>query len=859
MSRGHSDLTSFPVDCNKCHSAGYGVPDDKCLACHTHQPLRRRIQANKGFHASTEVKGKACRECHAEHVEEPPGSGKGRSTLVDWKPFGGKRNFDHGLAGWPLEGKHRYQKCEKCHTESYPKTKLPSFLGQRQECTTCHFGSGAAKGPGGENPHRFTDVTLTDCTVCHDFAGWRVDNLGATRFDHDKTDFPITGYHVERRCTGCHQDLATFEVKEKFEDCSGCHEDSHRSVISEKDRACKSCHSMKVKFRETRFDHGKEVGWPLRGQHAKNRCKDCHEVGSPPEAPERKCATCHEDVHVRRFEPEPCEGCHVDLSFRTMVYDHDKKTKFELTGKHRETDCTTCHRFGIGPSFEKFESNDCADCHRHEAAHCGQFGREGCERCHVQGGDRTSKFDHGVTRFPLERAHVDVSCERCHRPARLGEGAECRSAVKYTGLEPQCFACHTDVHRGSLGEDCTRCHSGGAPFHVLVFDHDRDSIFPLTGFHQLVACETCHPQRDFKLGASRCASCHGEDDVHGGRLGDDCARCHETTGGAAKFDHGLHTRFPLEGTHARIECARCHFLLEDGSSPRDRALEHFGRSVDAERAVAGSERVAPVEPIREKGGAIESQPASIEAAQGEVAREGEAPPSAASGPSVRAEVPFDIARLFPAMAEPGATIDLEFRAMGRACESCHPDPHRVREAPVDCAACHGAETWSDPPKNGYHELAGFTLSGAHTVVACQLCHEGVGSLRGRGERCGGCHLQDDVHAGSLGSDCGRCHQQSFWLPSSFTHTEVGFVLQGVHRMLDCRSCHQGGNYFIGSQCMNCHLADYRSSSWHQIDGLFNDPASGRWVIDGGSGQRRSFDCGRCHNQFTFFGAYGTPR
>ena len=153
MSRGHRALTSFPVDCNKCHEAGYGVPDDKCLACHTHQPLRRRINAGKGFHATRDVKKKKCKSCHAEHIEEPPGSGRGRRTTIDWRPFGGKRNFDHQLTGWPLEGTHRYTKCEKCHDKKYPQSKLPSYLGARQECTTCHFGNKKKHGPGGTNPH----------------------------------------------------------------------------------------------------------------------------------------------------------------------------------------------------------------------------------------------------------------------------------------------------------------------------------------------------------------------------------------------------------------------------------------------------------------------------------------------------------------------------------------------------------------------------------------------------------------------------------------------------------------------------------------------------------------------------------
>lgn len=827
MSAGHAELSGFPADCNKCHSAGFGVPDDNCLACHIHQPLRARIRAGRGFHASKPVKKEACRDCHAEHLESRPGSGKGRASLIDWRPFGGKRNFDHRLTGWPLEGKHRYTDCEDCH-DAKTERGLQTFLGQRTSCTSCHSGRGESKGRGGANPHRFTDVKLTDCTVCHGEAGWTVEKLAATRFDHDATRFPLVGAHVEKRCTDCHEGLETFEVEDDFRDCSGCHEDEHRSVISKgrwsgkgshpaRDRRCSDCHSPKVQFRRTRFDHGKEVGWKLEGRHAENRCKDCHEVGSPPEAPKTACSGCHEDVHKGRFEPEACESCHITQGFSKMVYDHQAKAEWALTGKHAEAKCQDCHRFGIGRRFEKFESGACADCHRHEGAHCGQFGREDCERCHVRGGDRTSRFDHGVTRFPLERAHEAVDCERCHRPAKLGKGPDCRDAVAYTGVDPACGGCHTDAHEGTLGDDCRRCHTGGAPFAVVSFDHDRDSRFPLTGFHQLTECAECHPARKYALGDMRCVSCHEDDDVHETRLGDDCARCHEPSGGAPKFEHALHAKWPLEGVHDQLRCERCHFLLEDGTSPRVRAESFLGREPSAEVAT-----------------------------------------------SSRAELPVDVARLFPALAPPGSPLDLGFRAMGKDCEACHPDPHRVKEGRTDCAACHGSDRWQDPPRNGYHQAAGFSLTGAHTSMACGRCHDGVGSLAGIGEDCGGCHRQDDLHAGSLGDDCGRCHEQSYWLPASFTHTEVGFVLQGVHRMLDCRSCHQAGNYFIGDRCMDCHLSDYRSSAWHETDGFLNQSlGDGRGhTINGGytDGQTlESYDCGRCHNQFTFFGAYGEPR
>lgn len=809
MTRAHKDLSSFPVDCNKCHEAGYGVPDDKCLACHTHQPLRARIRAGKGFHAAPDVKKQACKDCHAEHKEEPPGSGKGRRTSVDWRPFGGQRNFDHGLTGWPLEGTHRFQKCEKCHDKKYPETKLTTYLGERAECTTCHFGTEKKPGVGGFNPHKFTDVALTDCKLCHTFSNFQVANLAATKFDHDKTDYPLKGEHLRNKCVACHEkNIETFEIKDvDFSDCKGCHEDSHRSVISAK-RDCKSCHLQSTKFRKTRFDHAKETKFPLRGKHAKNRCKDCHKIDSPPEAPAMACVTCHEDIHKGRFGKETCEGCHVDLGFEQMVYDHDKKTKMELSGVHKTTKCTNCHRFGLAQKFERFETTTCADCHRHQEAHCGQFGMENCERCHVRGGDRTSKFDHSLTKFPLERAHADVDCERCHKPAELGKSKECRNTVKYTGLEPQCATCHEDIHKGELGQECNKCHTGGENFRTLVFDHNRDARFPLTGFHQVVECNECHPGRKYKLGEYRCYSCHEKDDVHATVLGDDCSKCHETTGGAPTFNHDVHTDFARYGVHARVECERCHFLNPDGGSYADEL-----KKLKAE--LSGTSTAGPE-----------------------------------SGEEELMVIRDRVARL-PVIAPAGAPLDLKFRSAGAACEDCHPDPHKVRDN-LDCGSCHGFEQWTAPEKNGYHESAGFALVGAHQVVACSLCHLGSGSLKGRGERCGGCHAQDDIHAGSFGADCGRCHEQQFWVPTTFTHVDTGYVLEGIHRTLECRQCHQAGNYFIGSNCYNCHLADYREADWHK--GFDADLNRGKdvFIIHGGfNAQERSLDCDACHNQFTF--------
>lgn len=788
LSRSHADLEG-PLACSKCHSGGFGVPDDKCLSCHAHQGLRDRIQAKKGFHASKSVRGKPCRDCHGEHK---PGraSGGRRETTIDWRPFGGKRNFNHELAGWPLQGAHRFPKCEKCHTATYPKTGHASYLGLSPDCGRCHYGGKDDHGVGGPNPHRFSDPALTDCGICHTTSDRTVPSLRKTKFDHDRTRFALEGRHKRKKCIACHkEDLTRFQVKADFRDCRGCHEDPHRSVISHEKR-CASCHSPKVKFKKTVFDHGKKTGFPLRGQHKKNRCSDCHKMGTKAAKPDRACASCHKNVHGKRFGAERCEGCHVEQGWKRIQYDHNAKTKFPLQGVHATAKCGSCHRFGIAEKFERFETSDCSSCHKHKNAHCGQFGDQDCVRCHVQGGDRTSKFDHEATRLSLQDGHEKVACLRCHKPTGSRK-KKCREDIQYSGLDFRCGACHDDLHEGRLGEDCLRCHQSGKSFESLVFDHDRDAAFSLSGFHSLVACADCHPARRFKTEQQRCADCHQKDDAHDGRLGDDCGRCHETSGGAPKFDHAVHTRFATTGTHARIECARCHFLLPDSKkSP-------FAAGDDA------------------------------------AAKSVEAPPP----PVIQGEV--------------GLPLDLLFRSAGKDCARCHENPHGV-QALLSCEACHGTEKWTALSEDRVHQRGGLALDGAHRSVRCETCHLGTENLLGDMDACGSCHASDDVHIGALGPSCDRCHGQSAWLPSSFTHTEVGFILQGVHRTLDCRSCHLVGNYFIDGSCFSCHLDDYRSAEWHQaLDVAQNVEGSGKFYITGGAQGLETRDCDRCHNQFSF--------
>ena len=64
LSKAHAHLEGAS-NCTQCHAVGNKVTREKCLACH--QEIKNNIDANKGYHASKEVKGKNCAACHNDH------------------------------------------------------------------------------------------------------------------------------------------------------------------------------------------------------------------------------------------------------------------------------------------------------------------------------------------------------------------------------------------------------------------------------------------------------------------------------------------------------------------------------------------------------------------------------------------------------------------------------------------------------------------------------------------------------------------------------------------------------------------------------------------------------------------------
>lgn len=468
--------------CSECHRPLARIrQDDLCLECHEEQ--RHDLDAGTGFHgrAAAVRAADACRSCHPEH--------RGRDAdVVGLLP----ELFDHGDTDYAIEGKHASVACRSCHPAEEKHREAP------HGCVDCHRA---------DDPHG--DALGDDCAECHSPSGWK-----EGKFDHDQTRFPLRGAHQDVACLACHP---APDAPAAPTECVGCHrlDDVHRGTLGPD---CASCHRVD-RWASPSFDHARETGFALRGGHGGIPCAACHE--KPPErgGTPNECVSCHlsQDVHAGRNGTQ-CGTCHDVETWSRPIFDHARDAGFALEGAHAETRCTQCHGTRLDGLHE---STDCIDCHRADDVHAGALA-EDCARCHgTSAWSRPILFEHDVVRFPLLGMHATASCEQCHR------------SRAFDRIEPACESCHLaeDVHEGTLGEDCGRCH-GPNGWALWEFDHGKETSFALHGEHADLACASCH-RVDAPRSASsggRCVFCHADDDAHFGAFGDSCETCHSDEG-----------------------------------------------------------------------------------------------------------------------------------------------------------------------------------------------------------------------------------------------------------------------------------------------------------------------------------------
>jgi len=345
------------VACSACHAGGdfkKPLPFANCLDCHK--------DIHNGQFTARSSKGE-CAECH---------------SVDGWKPssFGVK---EHQASKYPLEGKHAAVDCAKCHL---PAGKDTVYKVKFANCTDCH--KDAHNGQFAGEPYR------NRCEPCHTVADFHRSLF--TIALHAKTRYPLTGAHVAVPCAECHvvgEGHRTDKVVPyHFEDrhCTACHDDPHKGEFRkemERRRAngtpmgCEACHVTKSWIAVSGFDHSK-TKFPLVGAHRTVSCGACHKT--PPgemkiqfKGTAQLCEECHADPHGGQFNDRngktpACAPCHNEQRWVPSTFDHDKRTKFPLTGGHADVKCDQCHALnkliaGKPVLFYKPTPLQCDGCH----------------------------------------------------------------------------------------------------------------------------------------------------------------------------------------------------------------------------------------------------------------------------------------------------------------------------------------------------------------------------------------------------------------------------------------------------------------------------------------------------------------
>lgn len=497
-------------------------------------------------------------------------------------------------------------------------------------------------------------------------------------------------------------------------------------------------------------------------------------------------------------------------------------------------------------------------------------------------------------------AKTEGDCDTCH--VSFDKDAQPRA----------CLACHEpvaddiDAHRGFHGRQteaqCRVCHTEhkGRAASIIVFDRERfdhaHSDFALLGKHRGRDCGDCHASdAKYRDAPSVCEACHRRDDVHQGRLGKDCAQCHDSNGWQVReFDHAR-TGFALGGSHRTAECKACHTrpykeqrltqecvgchrkddrhrgaLGDDcgqchvDSNWKTTRFDHrstgyplLGRHANAECRACHADtnhfKGAPKTCIgchrkddrhrNTLGGACESchRPQGWKPAPG----------------FDHARTEFVLTGKHRTAKCSGCHADAEhFRDSSRECIGCHrkDDTHKGRNGEA-CGDCHGSDDWK---RNRFNHDAQtkFPLHGAHRDAKCESCHTHDVHTEKLASDCASCHRKDDPHKGELGDTCTACHDESAWKPSHFDHDKIAFVLLGAHRVVTCDKCHATALYRDAKDtCNGCHARDDAHKGALGVDcqrchntrdwrlGEFDHTRHTAFVLDGAHLSTR---CDQCH-------------
>ncbi|MFZ1703231.1 MAG: hypothetical protein WAT79_02730 [Saprospiraceae bacterium] len=771
------------MDCAACHKSDlFSDISKNCFACHQ-QDFENASTPNhtlSGF-------GNDCTACH--------------TLSPGWNPA---TFLDHDVMFFPIySGKHKdaWTSCTDCHIQ---KENYKIF-----SCTVCHMNPETNEDHKDVVGYSYQDNA---CLVCHPTGNTDM------AFNHNDTNFPLTGAHRMAECIDCHQNGYEGTPTE----CIACHTlDFNQSVNPDHKMLglstdCILCHSTEPGWSPAAFSEH-DTYYTLIGAHdlIRDDCASCHN-GNYTQTP-NTCYGCHNDDYNSAKQPDhqlynfsmDCTTCHNENLWRPSTFDHDISYFPIYIGKHNGhwNDCIDCHT--TPGDLRQFS---CTVCHmnpqtdiEHQGVNGYVYQSDACLACHPTG-DADVVFDHNMTGFPLEGEHIGVECILCHQGG-------------FEGTSSRCIDCHTKDYDESLNpnhnalgieKECQTCHTTSPDWVPALFPVHNE-YYTLLGAHQLIAndCIACH-NGDYNNTPNTCYGCHNQDYEQAKnpdhiilQFPINCTQCHsEQAWTPSTFDHdGLY--FPIySGKHAGEwnECNDCHnvpgnwaqFTCTTCHQNPETDDEHFG---------------VP--------GYIYQSTACL-----------------ACHPTGDADLVFDHNMTsFPLTGAHLGVACLDCHGSGfnntsTTCVSCHTTDFEASLNPnhvtlgisTECIDCHTTTPGWSPALFPVHDQY-YPIQGAHIAITndCVACHNG--KYNNTPNTCFGCHAMDynetidpDHEIAMLPTDCVLCHTQNAWTPAQFDHA-VFWPLTGAHITIkdNCIACHNGNYASTSSDCVSCHQSDYDQS------------------------------------------------
>ena len=324
-------------------------------------------------------------------------------------------------------------------------------------------------------------------------------------------------------------------------------------------------------------------------------------------------------------------------------------------------------------------------------------------------------------------------------------------------VEDKCAECHVRFDRAAQDALCVNCHS-----HKEIGADLREK----RGFHGRIKPQACR-------------SCHTD---HKGRDAKIVVIDEKT------FDHKI-SDYELRGAHIKVVCRDCHVA-------KKKYREAPGNCIDCHRK--------DDEKKGHKGG-LGNKCADCH------------------DENKWKETKFDHDKTKFALrgghADPKVKCldchkDNNYKDAPRTCIGCHKaDDNKSHKGLYGekCETCHGVVDWKKSTFN--HDVdTKFVLRDKHRAEKCAGCHKGHLYKDKLSTACIDCHKKDDKHNGTLGKECGACHNERDWKESPrFDHDKTKFQLRGAHAdpKLKCAECHKDQKSYRNTptDCYSCHKKD----------------------------------------------------